>query len=109
MGSQAHINGCVGFPLSPALSPGERENRPPVLELSEALAVSFALVPEPPKRGDEAKRVTISQKRTGRLPLPGGEGRGEGEWGTQTFTATFRPWLIAFFLLQLLLFANPVT
>src|ERR1041385_1139032 len=58
------------FPLTPALSPGERENRPPVLEHSEALAGSLALVPEPPERGDEAKRVTVSQRSKERLPLP---------------------------------------
>ena len=49
----------VSFPLTPALSPKERENRSPVLRQSSA--------------------PLCSESRNACLPLPKGEGRGEGE------------------------------
>src|SRR6185369_1499472 len=52
-------NSNAAFPLTPPLSPRERENRSPLLHLSAA-----------PRR---------SQNRNACLPLPKGEGRGEGE------------------------------
>src|ERR1035437_5139922 len=58
--------------LTPALSLSERarENRPPVSGKS--------------KRGDAARTLENSNERTTALPLPGGEGWGEGERHTQT-------------------------
>ncbi|HEX7471402.1 MAG TPA: chorismate-binding protein, partial [Verrucomicrobiae bacterium] len=58
--------------LTPALSLSEREreNRPPVSGKS--------------KRGDAARTLENSNGRTTALPLPGGEGWGEGERHTQT-------------------------
>jgi len=47
------------FPLTPALSPRERENRSSVIGLSEALV--------------------LVESGNAWLPLPKGEGRGEGE------------------------------
>ena len=46
-------------PLAPALSPRERENRWQYVRSTEALG--------------------LAEKRQAGLPLPGGEGRGEGE------------------------------
>ena len=58
--------------LTPALSLSERarENRPPVSGKS--------------KRGDAARTLENSNERTTALPLPGGEGWGEGERHTKT-------------------------
>jgi excinuclease ABC subunit A len=55
------------FPLSPALSLREREELPPPVSGSDTGAVRLT------------QRVGSSPKRNASLPLPGGEGRGEGE------------------------------
>src|SRR6266436_4777294 len=52
------------FPLTPALSPGERENR--ILSL------------------EKSGRLALIETRMMALPLPGGEGRGEGEGAIQS-------------------------
>ncbi|MBI4662602.1 MAG: DEAD/DEAH box helicase [Verrucomicrobia bacterium] len=57
--SSAHTVPIAAFPLTPALSPGERENHPLRQEEVERVGI-----------GDPAARVP---------PLPAGEGRGEGE------------------------------
>src|SRR5437899_8778723 len=51
--------GCVSFPLTLALSRREREHRTP--------------------RCDEPRRPGLAKTRRAILPLPKGEGRGEGE------------------------------
>src|SRR5438128_2011059 len=56
----------VSFPLTPALSPGEREHRRQSLGESEVLK--------------------IGEGRAPGLPLPEGEGRGEGERGVRSDT-----------------------
>ena len=75
---QARSNLDVSFPLTPALSLGERENRSPRLAEADTLGRSDVLVSEPAKRGVEVNSEAISQRRTHVLPLHQGEGRGEG-------------------------------
>jgi len=55
----------ICFPLTPALSPGERENRPP----------------SPGNSCDGVRRASVRKPRGGRRlsPLPEGEGQGEGK------------------------------
>jgi len=50
---------CGCFPLTPALSLGERENRP--------------------RRGKQARTFTLPTPEAVLFPLPEGEGQGEGE------------------------------
>ncbi len=57
--TQALANLRASIPLTPALSPGERENRGPA--------------------GDESERIPLDEEPPGGLPLPKGEGRGEGK------------------------------
>src|SRR6266536_1379909 len=49
----------VGFPLTPALSPRERENRAP--------------------RGDKSETLSVTRRQEVASPLPKGEGQGEGK------------------------------
>jgi len=60
------------FPLTPALSRRERRNCT--------------------QRRDETTRFRVINRREHVLPLPGGEGRGEGERFTKIFT---HPWFVA--------------
>jgi hypothetical protein len=77
--AQARSSSEASFPLTPALSRGGRENRPPRLDEANALGGSNASVSERSKRGIEANGEGVSGRRTDALPLPKGEGRGEGE------------------------------
>ena len=78
------------FPLTPALSPGERENSSAPSKESNALphpdpfAHSCALLPTQPDCGIEAEDVQVSKTDGNGLPLPGGEGWGEGETDVPT-------------------------
>jgi tetratricopeptide (TPR) repeat protein len=67
----ALANSDAPFPLTPALSPGEREKRSPLAKQSEAPG--------------------LGEKRNASLPLPGGEGRGEGEQSVRTAEASGSP------------------
>jgi hypothetical protein len=67
------------FPLTPALSLGERENGLPVGELPDTPEFSSALLAERRKTGDEAGAVKDLVARELLFPLPGGEGQGEGK------------------------------
>ena len=71
--SDQHLTPCVSvstsqasFPLTPALSSGERENRGSALDVSEAL--------------------DLVESGNACLPLPKGEGWGEGEPGIPVAT-----------------------
>jgi len=64
------------FPLTPTLSPGERENRLPLL--SSAAHDGFS------KRGYRRKAFEFVQDVYRLFPLPEGEGQGEGERNFRT-------------------------
>jgi len=64
----------ASFPLTPALSPGERENRRQSAGNSDVSHPS----PASPAREDAAARPGVTARES-LLPLPRGEGRGEGE------------------------------
>ena len=69
----------VSFPLTPALSPREREHRSPPVGKDGPVRTDAAATDAPPERGEvSASHGTISERRPV-LPLPGGEGRSEGE------------------------------
>jgi hypothetical protein len=78
----------VLFPLTPALSLRERENRSPVLKQKRSTSYANALSAKRSK--DRRSIVCFLRKSEHRLlfPLPPGEGKGEGDWGNLT---DFRP------------------
>jgi hypothetical protein len=67
------------FPLTPALSLGERENRSPVLEKSDVFPDSPALLGAKHSGGAGILIAMNDATRTSLSPLPRGEGKGEGE------------------------------
>jgi arylsulfatase A-like enzyme len=73
----------VSFPLTPALSPEEREQHSAPFGPFSAGCRSCALSAE---AGDEGKNVNLGKTDEDGLPLPGGEGRGEGERSAQIST-----------------------
>jgi len=79
------------FPLTPALSLGEREHRSPRFEKSEATGGLSASKADKTKRGDEATGAIVFKDRADALPLPEGEGRGEGEEPGQISTSLLAP------------------
>jgi hypothetical protein len=65
------------FPLTPALSLGERENRSPLLSTSQLPGFS--------KCGGGRKVFALLQDGLRLFPLPEGEDQGEGERGFRRF------------------------
>ncbi len=65
--------------LTPALSPGERENRSPVSDKTSRPDRSFTLCSKSPKGGDGQKDFRTTKGSRKLFPLLGGEGQGEGE------------------------------
>jgi len=74
-----HTN--ASFPLTPALSLGERENLSPSLDgLSTArISPPRVCLNEEPAAGDDTVALRIIRDCQWRFPLPKGEGQGEGE------------------------------
>ena len=69
----------VSFPLTPALSPREREHRSPRVGKAGPARTDDAATDGQPERGEvSASNGTVSERRPV-LPFPGGEVRGEGE------------------------------
>ncbi len=92
----------AAFPLTPALSLGERENRSPVALVSDALPRSPDRLNELPPRlpvptvrlrrpGDEAGDTRITRSRESLFPLPWGEGQGEGKATVQQLKLARKP------------------
>ena len=65
------------FALTPTLSPGEREKRSQRL-VDAVVCVGFELF-EPSESGVSGANLGTSSEHSNALPLPRGEGRGEGE------------------------------
>jgi len=74
------------FPLTPALSLGERENLSPSLDGLSTARISPPLVclNEKPDAGDVTETFRIIRDGQLRFPLPKGEGQGEGEGSVRT-------------------------
>ena len=78
-GAEANGSGYGPVSLSPVLSPGERENvTASVGSPDPATPIQVRSTPADPFQPSSTLPVDSSQE-SGRLPLPGGESRGEGE------------------------------
>ena len=77
--SQAHWCFERCFPLTPALSLGERENRPPLRGESNALDRAAVSTLNRGAHGASASDLRLKKDAGGLFPLPAGEGQGEGE------------------------------
>ena len=67
------------FPLTPALSLGERENPSPVVWRADVAGWFSGRFCEGPESGDNGTRIRIGTGHRLLFPLPQGEGKGEGE------------------------------
>ena len=85
------------FPLTPALSLGERENRPPLRGESNALVRAGVLALNRGARGASGSDILPKKDAGCPFPLPAGEGQGEGERnpanqnGRAQFASSTRP------------------
>jgi len=69
----------VAFPLTPALSPWESENRPPVDRKSDLVQHSSVPLAVSPKPEDQTSDIRNSASHPLLFPPPKGEGQGEGK------------------------------
>jgi len=72
---------CSTLALTPALSPGERENRSTVLCAADVPGRSSVSCCEELKL-DDSGLIPENPERSMAVPSPGGEGQGEGERST---------------------------
>jgi len=77
--SRHHASLDVAFPLTPALSLGEREKRSVILGNIEPDGVPLPLSPVEQNAGEDAAAFQRDCNSLKLLPLPKGEGRGEGK------------------------------
>ena len=81
----------ASFPLTPALSLGERENHLPVHVLAGAFMQSPTIPSKLPGTGDQTSDSQNVRTRDLLSPLPGGEGQGEGKATLPQFKPAQKP------------------
>src|SRR6266511_5356336 len=77
----------ASFPLTPALSLEERENRSPIVGEANTFDRSVRFPSKEVERGGSEIDVRRNKDASGLFPLPEGEGKGEGKGGLRMSVA----------------------